>query len=108
MALLGKARTEQLCSQSWFLNWNHLQKSKFLDVIVRNTTSSVEEELLFGLENLGLGGVAPGVFECQLKLFCSWWENWTQEQRQGFLQQLATTDPGFGQQAASRLGVSFS
>ena len=71
----GKARTEQLCLESWFVNWDYhkvysssvvvivilytcivllLQREKFLSTLVQETSGPSEEDLLFGMVSMGL------------------------------------------------------
>jgi len=88
----GKARTEQLCLSSWIAGWNDDQKNKFVDTLASQTFGWSEEDLLFGLDNMGLEG-GPGVFSCQLNMFSNWWKGWNEDSRAAFIQSLANSDP---------------
>jgi len=87
----GKARTEQLCLQSWIGGWSEEQKTKFVDTMVSQRFGPTEEDLLFGLDNMGLDG-GPGVFSCQLKMFSNWWKGWDEDSRNAFINSLAASD----------------
>jgi len=87
--MFGKSRTETLCVMSWYTNWTPDQRQQLRRTIAQLETGPNEEDLLFGMNSLGLQhGDGPDMFECQLKMFSGWWKRWSQEERQHFIQSL--------------------
>ena len=52
--MFGKARTEILCVMSWYNNWTPDQRQQFRSKIAQLEAGPSEEDLLFGMNSLGL------------------------------------------------------
>ena len=52
--MFGKSRTETLCVMSWYTNWTPDQRQQLRRTIAQLETGPNEEDLLFGMNSLGL------------------------------------------------------
>ncbi|TRY56224.1 hypothetical protein DNTS_028546 [Danionella cerebrum] len=74
---------EQRCVLSWFIGWNSGQKQRFLeDLISKAVPGKVNDR-------------PPNIFECQLRLWTQWFDSWSEEERNAFLNSLDEKDPHF-------------
>ena len=63
-----------------------LQRNVLRATIQQLEQGPTEEDLLFGLNTMGLSETeGPDMFQCQIKLFTGWWRNWSHEDRQLFI-----------------------
>lgn len=51
--------------------------------------------LMGNLDAMNMNDKPPTLFECQLKLFSQWFEEWSEEQRDLMLETLESHDPVF-------------
>ena len=99
----GKARTEIACTLSWFSQWSPTQREQFLctvDERSRNkyvVTDLTIDSLMSQLSEVSLNNdkEGPSVFECQLKIFSKWYENWDVSARTEFVNSLIHRFPDF-------------
>ena len=72
----------------WFQEWSEMQRNDFLDVLLEQCgPSDVVNGLVFKMENLGHTNESdrpPSLFQCRVKLFREWSNNWIQQVK-GFL-----------------------
>eukprot|EP00088_Acartia_fossae_P012077 TRINITY_DN16192_c0_g1_i1.p1 TRINITY_DN16192_c0_g1~~TRINITY_DN16192_c0_g1_i1.p1 ORF type:complete len:120 (-),score=14.27 TRINITY_DN16192_c0_g1_i1:176-535(-) len=94
MMNFGRSSTQQMCLLSWSEGWDSQQKSRFYQALSEEmATSSEAEDLLFGLENMDLSGDSHQVFNCQLRLFRSWFKAWAPNERESFVTSMTNRDP---------------
>ncbi|XP_005994476.1 uncharacterized protein C14orf119 homolog [Latimeria chalumnae] len=86
---------EMRCVLHWFSGWSSTQRERFLRDLVAKAVPSKVCALLDGLEQLNVVDQPPNIFECQLRLWNQWFENWTEHERNDFLGQLEAGDPTF-------------
>ncbi|XP_056599716.1 uncharacterized protein C14orf119 homolog [Triplophysa dalaica] len=86
---------EQRCVLSWFLTWNVAQRQRFLEDLTSKAVPGKVSSLLDQLNTLQVNDRPPNIFECQLRLWTQWFDSWSEEERNGFLNSLEERDPVF-------------
>lgn len=51
--------------------------------------------LMDNMDAMNMNDKAPSLFECQLKLFTQWFEEWDEHERNFMLERLESADPVF-------------
>lgn len=91
----------------WFQEWSEMQRGDFLGVLLeRCSTSGLVNGLVSGIENLGCkedSNRPPSLFQCRIKLFREWSQNWTQQEKDTLLTSIKNMDPKFGERYEERL-----
>lgn len=80
--------------QHWFNNWSEPQKEEFLKVFVANIKPDVLN-LESSLQSLTFARLTPTTFQCQLRQFSLWFNNWSLEGKIKFEIKLLEIDPNF-------------
>lgn len=82
----------------WFQEWSEMQRSDFLPILVeRLGDKCIVNGLLTGMVN-SLGNLEdrpPNLFQCRVKLFRQWSENWGQAEKDQLLSSIKAMDPDF-------------
>ncbi|XP_072543048.1 uncharacterized protein C14orf119 homolog [Salminus brasiliensis] len=86
---------EQRCVLSWFLGWGPSQKERFLQDLISKAVPGKVSSLLEQLNTLQVKDRPPNIFECQLRLWTQWFETWSEDERNAFLNSLEERDPIF-------------
>ncbi|XP_043914630.1 uncharacterized protein C14orf119 homolog isoform X2 [Protopterus annectens] len=86
---------ELKCILHWFTGWSAAHRERFLQDLVMKAVPSKICSLLDSLEHLSMTDSAPNIFQCQLRLWNHWFENWTEDERNELLRQLEEIDPAF-------------
>ncbi|KAL2097150.1 hypothetical protein ACEWY4_006357 [Coilia grayii] len=86
---------EYRCVLSWFLGWGTTQRQQFLEDLISKAAPGKVCSLLTQLTTMQVRDRPPNIFECQLRLWTQWFESWTEEERNAFLNRLEETDPMF-------------
>ncbi|XP_043113794.1 uncharacterized protein C14orf119 homolog [Puntigrus tetrazona] len=86
---------EQRCVLSWFLGWNAVQKQRFLEDMISKAVPGKVSSLLDQLNTLQVNDRPPNIFECQIRLWTQWFDSWSEEERNAFLNNLEEKDPAF-------------
>lgn len=87
----GRSCTQQMCLLSWREGWDEGQKKKFNQVLSEELVCGGDtDDVLFGLENMDLSGNSHEMFNCQLRMFRSWYKGWSAQERETFLRTLVT------------------
>ncbi|XP_016349823.1 uncharacterized protein C14orf119 homolog [Sinocyclocheilus anshuiensis] len=94
---------EQRCVLSWFLGWNAVQKQRFLEDLISKAVPGKVSSLLDQLNTLQVNDRPPNIFECQLRLWTQWFDSWSEEERNAFLNSLEEKDPTFAAYFYSRV-----
>jgi hypothetical protein len=98
---------QQQCAQSWFQNWGPLQRAHVRQKLGAHCKDKTEEEDLMGsLQNMALGGVSPAIFDCQIKLFLGWWDEWSAAGRQKVLVGFSSSDSQLGKCSDEQIASS--
>ncbi|GFG38580.1 hypothetical protein Cfor_07115 [Coptotermes formosanus] len=81
----------------WFSEWSEMQRGDFLPVLAQQfVPSGYVNGLVSGLEGLGCtDDRPPSLFQCRIKLFREWSENWGTAEREQFLNQIKAVDAAF-------------
>lgn len=86
---------EQRCVLSWFLGWGSSQRERFLQDLISKAVPGKVSCLLEQLNTLQVKDRPPNIFECQLRLWTQWFESWSEDERNAFLNSLEEKDPAF-------------
>ncbi|XP_066537860.1 uncharacterized protein C14orf119 homolog [Hoplias malabaricus] len=86
---------EQRCVLSWFLGWGPPQRERFLQDLISKAVPGKVSSLLDQLNTLQVKDRPPNIFECQLRLWTQWFESWSEDERNAFLNSLEDRDPTF-------------
>ncbi|KAJ8272594.1 hypothetical protein GJAV_G00091080 [Gymnothorax javanicus] len=86
---------EQRCVLSWFQGWGVAQRERFLQDLLSKAVPGKVCTLLEQLNTLQVQDRPPNIFECQLRLWSQWFESWSEEERNAFLQALEERDSMF-------------
>ncbi|XP_062378700.1 uncharacterized protein C14orf119 homolog [Sardina pilchardus] len=86
---------EQRCVLSWFLGWGPTQRQHFLEDLIAKAVPGKVCSLLEQLTTMEVKDRVPNIFECQLRLWTQWFESWTEEERNSFINCLEERDPIF-------------
>lgn len=81
----------------WFHEWSEMQRSDFLPILTQKFGIKTHVNgLLPGMEGIAnWEEKPPSLFQCRVKLFREWSDNWTQADKEQFLNHLKSMDPEF-------------
>lgn len=81
----------------WFHEWSEMQRSDFLPILAQKFGSKgYVNGLLPGLEAMNsLEDRPPSLFQCRVKLFREWSDNWSQVEKDQLLNHIKAMDPDF-------------
>lgn len=77
--------------QYWYRNWSKSQRLEFWNYLTAKTDSNILE-LTDSLERLSFSRQSPTTFECQLRQFSVWFENWSFQGKNNFRIKLIEVD----------------
>ncbi|KAK7159532.1 hypothetical protein R3I94_005771 [Phoxinus phoxinus] len=86
---------EQRCVLGWYFGWNAVQKQRFLEDLISKAVPGKVSSLLDQLNTLQVNDRPPNIFECQIRLWTQWFDSWSEEERNAFLNSLEEKDPTF-------------
>ncbi|XP_028982341.1 uncharacterized protein C14orf119-like [Diachasma alloeum] len=91
----------------WFQEWSEMQRGDFLGVLI---TCCGPRDLVNGLVpsietlNCNEEGARPAsLFQCRVKLFREWCQNWSQQDKESLLTSIKNIDPKFAEKYERRL-----
>lgn len=91
----------------WFQEWSEMQRGDFLGILLeRCGPADLVNGLVSGIEGLGCkeeGSRPPSLFQCRVKLFLEWSQNWNQQEKDGLLSSIKNIDPKFAEKWERRL-----
>ena len=89
----------------WFQEWSEMQRDDFVGILLERCSSSVlVNGLLTGIENLGKeNDRPPSLFQCRIKLFREWSQNWSEEEKETIVTSIKHMDPKFAEKYDQRL-----
>lgn len=81
----------------WFHEWSEMQRSDFLPILSQRFGSkSYVNGILPGMEGVSnWEDKPPSLFQCRVKLFREWSDNWTQADKDQLLTHIKAMDPEF-------------
>lgn len=83
------------CTIHWFKGWNPRQRDCFMKDLVTKALPNNIDFLMDNMDAMNMNDKAPSLFECQLKLFTQWFDEWDEHERNVMLERLESTDPTF-------------
>lgn len=86
---------EQQCALHWFQSWSSMQKGDFLKDLLEKAVPCYVDTLFDAMHSLNVQDKPPSIFQCQIKLFTQWFEEWSVKDRNEFMNKLQEIDPMF-------------
>lgn len=86
------------CTVHWFKTWHVHQKACFMNDLVAKAVPHKVDLILENLNSMTMDDKPLSLFECQLRLFSSWFNEWTIDERNFMLERLESVDPAFVEQ----------
>ncbi|OXU21324.1 hypothetical protein TSAR_010480 [Trichomalopsis sarcophagae] len=90
----------------WFQEWSEMQRDDFVGILLERCSSSgLVNGLLTGIENLGKENSSrpPSLFQCRIKLFREWSQNWSEQEKEMLVTSIKHMDPKFAEKYEKRL-----
>ena len=103
---LSNVEKEQQCTLNWFQSWSPMQKSDFMKDLLEKALPCNVDALFDAMHSLNVRDRSPSIFQCQMKLFTQWFEEWSPKDRNVFMHKLQQMDPAFIQTFNEKLSVS--
>ena len=103
---LSNVEKEQQCTLNWFQSWSPMQKSDFMKDLLEKALPCNVDALFDAMDSLNVRDRPPSIFQCQMKLFTQWFEEWSPKDRNVFMNKLQQMDPVFIQTFNEKLSVS--
>uniref|UniRef100_A0A8D8R6A7 Uncharacterized protein C14orf119 n=1 Tax=Cacopsylla melanoneura TaxID=428564 RepID=A0A8D8R6A7_9HEMI len=82
----------------WFTEWSEMQRYDFLPILLNKfSTQSKINGIIPSLESLSTEENArpPSLFQCRIKLFNEWTTNWSDNDKEQFINSLKNIDEEF-------------
>ena len=99
------------CVLHWFRDWSAFQRTDFMSNLVEKAVPQKVSTLFDAMTMLNMQDKPPSLFKCQLKLFDQWFCEWTDYERNQFMNLLEESDSEFVQifnaQVAATSGQSW-
>ena len=103
---LSNVEKEQQCTLNWFQSWSPMQKSDFMKDLLEKALPCNVDALFDAMHSLNVRDRPPNIFQCQMKLFTQWFEEWSPKDRNVFMNKLQQMDPVFMQTFNEKVSVS--
>ncbi|XP_058792422.1 uncharacterized protein C14orf119 [Phymastichus coffea] len=90
----------------WFQEWSEMQRDDFVGILLERCSSTIlVNGLLTGIENLGKENPnrPPSLFQCRIKLFREWSQNWSDQEKEMLVISIKHMDPKFAEKYEQRL-----
>lgn len=90
----------------WFQEFSEMQREDFLVVLLEQNNAGEVNGIVSAMDNLNADEVEkkpPSLFQCRIKLFREWSQNWTQSERESVLTSIKNLDPAFREKYEERL-----
>lgn len=96
----------------WFQEWSEMQRSDFLSILLEQCgPTGLVNGLVSRMETLGCSEGSdrpPSIFQCRVKLFREWSNNWSQQEKDTLLSSIKNTDPAFAEKYEEKLSALVS
>lgn len=92
---LSNVEKEQQCTLHWFQSWSPMQKADFMKDLLEKASPCNVDTLFDAMHSLNVRDRPPSIFQCQVKLFTQWFEEWSTKDRNEFMNQLQQIDTVF-------------
>lgn len=80
----------------WFQEWGDMQRSDFLPVLIEEFHRKTDiNGLAASLDASNLKDRPPSIFQCRIKLFKEWCENWNLSEKEQLIVELRSIDQDF-------------
>lgn len=80
---------------NWFTQWRRFQLQDFMANLVNKAVPPDVDSLFDAMQAFNVKDKPLTMFQCQLKLFNSWFQSWSEKERETFLRRLAEKNPAF-------------
>lgn len=88
-------QTQIVTVMHWFANWTCHERDEFMTTLVHKAVPNKLLTIVDSISSLGVSDCEQTVFACQLRLFSQWFNSWTDDQRNRFLERLSDADTTF-------------
>lgn len=93
----------------WFQEWSEMQRADFLEILAERCgqPSSVNglASLVDSMSCKEESNRPPSLFQCRVKLFHEWSQNWSQQEKDGLVSSIKNIDPKFAEKYDQRLNI---
>lgn len=93
----------------WFREWSEMQRGDFLEILLEQCGSpGLVNGLVPGMENMSCkegSDRPPNLFQCRVKLFREWSQNWSQQEKDSLLTSIKSIDGKFAGNYEQRLSA---
>lgn len=90
--------TEMRTVLHWFTTWSKYQQIDFLTDLVNKGVPPDVDSLFDSMKTLKVNDKPPSIFQCQMKLYTSWFEGWSDKEKDDFVRKLGEISPEFVEQ----------
>lgn len=73
---LSNVEKEQQCTLHWFQSWSPMQKADFMKDLLEKASPCNVDTLFDAMHSLNVRDRPPSIFQCQVKLFTQWFEEY--------------------------------
>ncbi|XP_015433269.1 PREDICTED: uncharacterized protein C14orf119 [Dufourea novaeangliae] len=96
----------------WFQEWSEMQRNDFLSVLIEQCgPAGLVNGLASKMETLRCSERSdrpPNIYQCRVKLFKKWSNNWSQQDKESLLSSIKNTDPAFAEKYEEKLSTLVS
>ncbi|GBL99357.1 hypothetical protein AVEN_206774-1 [Araneus ventricosus] len=92
------------CVQHWFRNWTQPQRAEFLNLLTEKYSPDTLD-LGRNFESLRISSNCPSVFDCQLKQFSLWFDEWSFKGKENLNLKLLEVDRPFVELLYSKINL---
>ena len=101
---VANAASEQMSAVLyWYANWSSSQRDRFMRNLLSKAIPHKMCTILDAMTSLTMNNSMQSMLECQLRLFDNWFRDWTDLERNKFLNDLERIDSAFVEQLNSRI-----
>jgi hypothetical protein len=103
ITVCGAADEQMSAVLYWFVHWTSDQRDSFLQNLLCKAVPNKLFTIVEAMNSLAVNSSEQSMFNCQLRLFDNWFRDWTDDQRNYFLQQLEHVDALFVERLNDRI-----
>lgn len=80
----------------WFQEWGDMQRGDFLPVLIEEFHKKTNiNGIVSSMDATNLKDRPPSIFQCRIKLFKEWCENWNLSEKEQLINELRSIDADF-------------
>lgn len=102
----GSADEQMSAVLYWFVHWTSDQRDSFLENLLCKAVPNKLLTIVESMNSLAMNNSEQSMFKCQLRLFDSWFRDWTDDQRNYFLHELEGIDAPFVERLNNKVSAT--